>query len=206
MRKTGLERAIDAAIEEFTTFIIDAVRSMPLDELSKLRGEDLIEKPEPVEADLIESAPVLAPQSEPQPEPKPDPSPKIEPEVKKKDHPKCAYPGCTRNRFVRGHGYCSKHWRWWKKGKIGLPGDSVETPTDLLSVKEVVSLLDLPEHTIRRLYALGQLPGGHQLGPRRLRFERGSIEEWSRSPDCEKIKHRRARRVWRAKGSEDSFP
>jgi hypothetical protein len=35
-----------------------------------------------------------------------------------KNYPKCAYPGCTKNRFVRGKGFCGDHWRMWLAGKI----------------------------------------------------------------------------------------
>ena len=37
-------------------------------------------------------------------------------------YPKCEYPGCDRNRFVRGKGYCGEHWRLWKDGQIPAPG------------------------------------------------------------------------------------
>jgi hypothetical protein len=96
MRENGLRRAIDAAVAEFTELMLDAVRGLPLDELSALRGEDLIVRPEP----------------EPEPKPKPKGS------AKRRRHPKCAFPGCERNRFVRGHGYCGKHWKRWKRGEL----------------------------------------------------------------------------------------
>jgi hypothetical protein len=35
-----------------------------------------------------------------------------------RNYPKCAYPGCENNRFVRGKGFCGEHWRLWKAGKI----------------------------------------------------------------------------------------
>ncbi|MDD5307045.1 MAG: hypothetical protein PHU25_06960 [Deltaproteobacteria bacterium] len=35
-----------------------------------------------------------------------------------KDYPKCAYPGCDRNRFVRGRGFCGLHWKMWMDGRI----------------------------------------------------------------------------------------
>jgi len=106
MRKTGLTKAIDAAIVEFTDLMLDAVRELPLDELSALRGEDLIVRPEP--------------------EPEPALRPKRKGRAKRKKHLVCAYPGCDRNRFVRGHGYCGKHWKRWKRGELPDAGDQTE--------------------------------------------------------------------------------
>ena len=37
---------------------------------------------------------------------------------KLKNYPKCAYPKCNKNRFVRGKGFCGEHWRAWKEGRI----------------------------------------------------------------------------------------
>lgn len=96
MPKTGLEKAIAEAVADFTDFVMDAVRELPIDELSALRGEDLIVRPEP----------------------EPAPEPKRKGRARRKKHPKCAFPGCTRNRFVRGRGYCGKHWKRWKRGEL----------------------------------------------------------------------------------------
>jgi len=96
MPKTGLEKAIEEAVADFTDLIVEAVRELPLDELSALRDEDLIVRPEP----------------------EPAPKPKQKGRAKRKKHPKCAFPGCERNRFVRGHGYCGKHWKQWKRGEL----------------------------------------------------------------------------------------
>jgi hypothetical protein len=35
-----------------------------------------------------------------------------------KNYPKCAFPGCGKNRFVRGKGFCGKHWKLLEAGKI----------------------------------------------------------------------------------------
>jgi len=53
-------------------------------------------------------------------EPRPEPAPRPEPkgEARTRVHPKCAFPGCDRNRFVHGHGYCGKHWKRWKRGEL----------------------------------------------------------------------------------------
>jgi uncharacterized Zn finger protein len=48
-------------------------------------------------------------------------------------YPKCEFPGCDRNRFPRGRGYCGEHWRLWKAGQIPAPGGhdqpALEKPT-----------------------------------------------------------------------------
>jgi hypothetical protein len=41
----------------------------------------------------------------------------------KKEHPKCSFPGCNKSRFVRGQGYCGKHWKQFKAGKIKSAGE-----------------------------------------------------------------------------------
>lgn len=45
---------------------------------------------------------------------------------KRKNYPKCVYPGCSKNRFVRGGGYCGDHWRKYKNGEIGPASDYKE--------------------------------------------------------------------------------
>ncbi|MDD5305890.1 MAG: hypothetical protein PHU25_01080 [Deltaproteobacteria bacterium] len=35
-----------------------------------------------------------------------------------KNYPKCAFPSCGKNRFVRGKGFCGKHWKAFEAGKI----------------------------------------------------------------------------------------
>lgn len=106
MPKTDLEKAIDDAVSEFTDFVVDAVRDLPLDELSELRGEDLIVRPKIP----VASKPELVERVEPEPAPKASEA--------EKERPKCAFPDCERNRFVRGQGYCGKHWKKWKRGEI----------------------------------------------------------------------------------------
>ncbi|MCU0662624.1 MAG: SWIM zinc finger family protein [Myxococcota bacterium] len=32
--------------------------------------------------------------------------------------PTCVFPGCDKNRFVRGRGYCGEHWKRWQQGEI----------------------------------------------------------------------------------------
>lgn len=36
--------------------------------------------------------------------------------------PKCVFPGCTKNRYPKGGGYCSTHFRKHRKGEIPAPG------------------------------------------------------------------------------------
>jgi hypothetical protein len=35
-----------------------------------------------------------------------------------KNYPKCAFPSCGKNRFVRGKGFCGEHFKQFQDGKI----------------------------------------------------------------------------------------
>ena len=35
-----------------------------------------------------------------------------------KNYPKCAFPGCEKNRFPRGKGFCGDHFKEFEAGKI----------------------------------------------------------------------------------------
>ncbi len=52
----------------------------------------------------------------------PDETIAAEPEANNKKgkipYPKCAYPGCDRNLFMRGKGFCGVHWKMWRSGQI----------------------------------------------------------------------------------------
>ena len=119
MAKTNLEIAIEQAASSFALEVIEAIKGATLQELSALQSSD---------------APVQA-RRKPGPKPGkrrgPGRPPKREtaegssvdlvPLRKKrvvKNYPKCAFPGCNKNRFVRGKGFCGEHWRSWKAGKI----------------------------------------------------------------------------------------
>lgn len=38
---------------------------------------------------------------------------------KKRPTPKCVHPGCNENRYPKGGGYCSKHWKAKQAGELG---------------------------------------------------------------------------------------
>ncbi len=112
MAKTELEKAIVEATSAFALEIINAVQSSTLSDLIALQGGHVRKKPGP------------KPGSKRRKKPGPKPGAKkaaTQPVKKKrvvKNYPKCAFPRCNNNRFVRGKGYCGDHWRKWKAGKI----------------------------------------------------------------------------------------
>ena len=109
MPKTNLEREIDAAVEEFTAVIMEAFRSLPLGDLSALRGERLVVQP---------SSPRKRTHHQRRGKKRQQKTVDGRRGVKKPNYPKCAYPDCGKNRFPRGKGFCGEHWRGWKSGLI----------------------------------------------------------------------------------------
>ena len=105
MAKSNLEKAIEQAVEGFALEIVQAIKASTLQELVALQGDapkKVGKKPgrKPKEATAKAAA---------------------KPAKKKrvvKNYPKCAYPKCNRNRFVRGKGFCGVHWKEWLAGKI----------------------------------------------------------------------------------------
>jgi hypothetical protein len=112
MPKTQLQKAIEQAVENFASNIVGAVRGATVQELVVLQSGETIKSPG--------RGPGRRPASKivAQVEVSTD---KVAPEKKKRvvrNYPKCAYPRCRRNRFVRGKGYCGKHWKMWLAGEI----------------------------------------------------------------------------------------
>jgi hypothetical protein len=120
MPKNRLEETIAKAAGRFALEILAAVKASSLQELMALSkgGAPAAEKPA---------------KRGRKPGRKPGPKPKNVKKVKAakvakgakprkkrvvKNYPKCAFPGCGKNRFPRGKGYCGDHWRQWKEGKI----------------------------------------------------------------------------------------
>ena len=122
MSRTNLENAIQQAANDFALKIIDAVKGATLQELIALQSREVPKKLG------------RKPGSRPGPKPGRKSGPKtvrkkkVQAATKKvaaankkrvvRNYPKCAYPGCENNRFVRGKGFCGEHWREWKAGKI----------------------------------------------------------------------------------------
>lgn len=101
MPKTTLEQVILEAARQFAIQVVEVVKSSTLQELLHLQGEARSRsrrgRPLAAEKDATTTAT----------------------KVKKfKNYPKCAYPKCNKNRFVRGKGFCGDHWRAWLEGKI----------------------------------------------------------------------------------------
>ena len=127
MAKTKLEKAIGEAAGAFAMEIIEAVKGATLEELIALQGGGLA-TPAPQKRGRKPGPKPGAKRGSPPGRPanvkaKPGPKPKAaKAAVKKKrgatNFPKCAYPGCGKNRFARGKGFCGDHWRQWLGGKI----------------------------------------------------------------------------------------
>ena len=144
MKKSNLESVIEQAASSFALQIVTAVRSATLQELIALQGKNLAAKPARKKPGPKPGRKKPGPKpGRKKPGPKPGkkkvaakPATKAKakakvkvkakankkaPAVKKRvvrNYPKCAYPGCGNNRFVRGKGFCGEHWRMWKAGKI----------------------------------------------------------------------------------------
>lgn len=117
MSKTNLEKTIQIGADAFALWIVNAVKGATLQELIQMQGGT--DKPDGRRK----------PGRKPGPKPgakKAKPAAAKKPAAKKvvkkkrvvKNYPKCAYPGCNKNRFVRGKGFCGDHWRAWLAGKI----------------------------------------------------------------------------------------
>lgn len=132
MPKSNLEKAIETAAGSFALQIVEAVKGATLEELLALQGAPAApqtrKKPGPKPKARKKPGPKPKARKKPGPKPKRKPGrpPKAEkaaaaPLKKKrvvKNYPKCAYPRCNKNRFVRGKGFCGEHWRLFEAGKI----------------------------------------------------------------------------------------
>ncbi len=136
MKKSNLESVIEQAATNFALEIVNAVRGATLQELIALQSKEDVAKParkKPGPKPGKKKTAVKAERKKPGPKPgkkkaaaktKAKAAAKVTKKVaaaKKRvvrNYPKCAYPGCSNNRFVRGKGFCGEHWRMWKAGKI----------------------------------------------------------------------------------------
>ena len=115
MAKNRLEETIAKAANAFALEILAAVKASSLQELLALSkgGAPAVEGkkrgrkpgPKPKNVKKVKAAKIAK---------------AAKPRKKRvvKNYPKCAFPGCDKNRFPRGKGYCGEHWRQWKDGKI----------------------------------------------------------------------------------------
>lgn len=123
MAKSKLENAIQKAAAGFSKVIIDAVKAATLQELLALQEVKVVaprakagRKPgRPAGQKKAKVKKVVS-------KPKAVVKAKTVKSAKKKrvvkNYPKCAYPGCSKNRFPRGKGFCGEHWRLSAAGKI----------------------------------------------------------------------------------------
>ena len=109
MTKSNFEKAIQDAATAFALRIVDTVKGATLQELLKLQSEVSGRKtgPKPRSKTAAKTT-----------DKEVAPKPPVKKKRVVKNYPKCAYPGCNKNRFVRGKGFCGEHWREWKAGKI----------------------------------------------------------------------------------------
>lgn len=99
MPKTNLEKSISEAANAFALEIIEAVKNSTLQELIVLQGAD--------EASRNFRKP-----------PKAASGAKAVATRKRRNYPKCAFPGCEKNIFTRGKGFCGEHFKQHMDGKI----------------------------------------------------------------------------------------
>ena len=127
MPKTDLEKSIEKAANAFALEIVEAVKKATLQELIDLQGAEKTtakpgRKPGPKPRKRVGRKPGPKPgkKTGAKPGPKPGIKKKIVRLTKKtrRNYPKCAFPGCRKNRFPRGEGFCGEHWRMWKAKKI----------------------------------------------------------------------------------------
>ncbi|MCP4602057.1 MAG: hypothetical protein GY847_16335 [Proteobacteria bacterium] len=114
MPKSDLEKSIEQAANSFALQVLGAVKNSTLQELLELQKQG--EKKKPGRKPGIKTE-----KKKPGPKPKAVKKAAAKPVKKKrvvKNYPKCAYPRCRSNRFVRGKGYCGKHWKMWLAGEI----------------------------------------------------------------------------------------
>lgn len=109
MPKSIFEKAITEAANVFALQVVEAVKYASLQELVDIQDSELSTKSrralETKGASKSSAASVK----------------------KKRNYPKCAYPGCEKNRFPRGKGFCGEHWRQFKAREIKAAGEYGQT-------------------------------------------------------------------------------
>lgn len=115
MSKGNLEGAIEKAASEFSKVIIAAVKSATLQELIALQAGAGAQKAKrkPGRPRGLKVAKKKAKKVAKKAAAAPAKKKRVV-----KNYPKCAYPGCEKNRFPRGKGYCGDHWRLSLAGKL----------------------------------------------------------------------------------------
>ncbi len=124
MPSNRLDDLIISSASEFALRIINAVRSATIQELTDFEMKPVPNRPTRRLVRHGGQAPIQppAPDMDQQPiqhsDQPPMAAPTLKPRKKRTNYPKCAYPGCEKNRFPRGKGFCGDHWRKWELGEI----------------------------------------------------------------------------------------
>jgi len=128
MAKTTLEKTIEEAANAFALEIVEAVKNATLQELISMQAGTATPKAGRPKKTVSETT---AKPGRPKSRAIKTPTPKKgratkairKPAGKKvakatRNYPKCAYPGCNKNRFARGKGFCGEHWKMSLAGEI----------------------------------------------------------------------------------------
>ena len=121
MAKNTLEKAIQEAAEQFAMQIVEAVKKSSLQELialqeaapSKRRGRKPGQKTKVGKTTKKTGGKPGRPKKATKEAAAPAKKKRVV-----KNYPKCAYPGCEKNRFVRGKGFCGEHFKLFQAGEI----------------------------------------------------------------------------------------
>ena len=113
MTNNKLASAIKDAIADASLQIVAAVKNSTLDDLLALQGDSDASKQTKFQQTLLpfasSSPDVIVVRTR---------KPRVEKKRTHSNYPKCAYPGCGRNLFMRGKGFCGLHWKMWLAGEI----------------------------------------------------------------------------------------
>jgi len=134
MAKTTLEKTVQEAANSFALQIIEAVKNATLQELiamqdgtSPKKGGRLKKAEPATQAIRKPGRPKKTPTAKKATD-KPGrrtkatkkigTTKKAAKKIVTRNYPKCSYPGCNKNRFARGKGFCGEHWKKSLAGEI----------------------------------------------------------------------------------------
>ena len=132
MAKTTLQKTIEEAANAFALQIVEAVKNATLQELISMQADNVAKKAGRPRNTESENTPATKTVRAKTTRASKAPSKKQtrrptralrKPAGRKvakatRNYPKCAYPGCNKNRFARGKGFCGEHWKMSLAGEI----------------------------------------------------------------------------------------
>jgi hypothetical protein len=122
MSKTDLEKSIAEAASVFAQAVVSFIKESTLQELTNLQTETTPRRGrQPSKAATTTKSGKVREKPGPKPGQKKSKvavKTKKATSKKKSNYPKCAFPGCDKNRFARGQGFCGEHWKERQEGKI----------------------------------------------------------------------------------------